>query len=142
MLELFGIAKNLSLSRNRAKSADTHTNKCTNLSHTNSNKQQAQLDSGKLESFPRETREKQNGAPNTLWFPWKLQETQSAGDPLVSLWVAGNSSRNKTICAVQHTAGEIRCPVGLAAKFFYLFDTTRDASREYHALHVPRPRAF
>ena len=28
--------------------------------------------SGKLASFPRETREKQNGAPNTLWFPWKL----------------------------------------------------------------------
>ena len=47
-------------------------------------------DSGKLASFPRETREKQNGAPNTLWFPWKLPETQSAGDPLVSLWVAGN----------------------------------------------------
>ena len=44
-------------------------------------------DSGKLASFPRETREKQNGAPlNTLWFPcWKLPETQSAGDPLVSL---------------------------------------------------------
>ena len=50
-------------------------------------------DSGKLASFPRETREKQNGAPNTLWFPWKLPETQSAGDPLVSLWVAGNSER-------------------------------------------------
>ena len=40
-------------------------------------------DSGKLASF-------QNGAPNTLWFPWKLPETQSAGDPMVSLWVAGN----------------------------------------------------
>ena len=36
-------------------------------------------DSGKLASFPRETREKQNGAPNTLWFPWKLLETQSWG---------------------------------------------------------------
>ena len=46
-------------------------------------------DSGKLASFPRETREKQNGAPNTLWFPWKLPETQSAGDPLVSLWRLG-----------------------------------------------------
>ena len=41
-------------------------------------------DSGKLESC-------QNGAPKTLWFPWKFPETQSAGDPLVSLWVAGNS---------------------------------------------------
>ena len=31
----------------------------------------------------------QNEAPNTLWFPWKFPETktQSAGDPLVSLWV-------------------------------------------------------
>ena len=35
---------------------------------------------GKLASFPRETREKQNGAPNTVWFPWKLPETQSAGE--------------------------------------------------------------
>ena len=52
-------------------------------------------DSGKLASFPRETREKQNGAPNTLWFPWKLPETQSAGDPLVSLWVAGNPRKGQ-----------------------------------------------
>ena len=47
-------------------------------------------DSGKLASFPRETREKQNGAPNTLWFPWKFPETKSAGDPLVSFLVSGN----------------------------------------------------
>ena len=40
-------------------------------------------DSGKLESC-------QNGAPNTLWFPWKFPETQSAGDPLVSFLVSGN----------------------------------------------------
>ena len=46
-------------------------------------------DSGKLASFPRETREKQNGAPNTLWFPWKLPETQSAGDPLFSFLFSG-----------------------------------------------------
>ena len=46
--------------------------------------------SGKLASFPRETREKQNGAPNTLWFPWKFPETKSAGDPLVSFLVSGN----------------------------------------------------
>ena len=31
-----------------------------------------------------------DGAPNTLWFPWKLPETQSAGDPLVSFLVSGN----------------------------------------------------
>ena len=54
-------------------------------------------DSGKLASFPRETREKQNGAPNTLWFPWKLPETQSAGDPLVSLWVAGNPRKGQFV---------------------------------------------
>ena len=48
-------------------------------------------DSGKLASFPRETREKQNGAPNTLWFPWKLPETQSAGDPLFSFLFAGKA---------------------------------------------------
>ena len=47
-------------------------------------------DSGKLASFPRETREKQNGAPNTLWFPWKFPETKSAGNPLVSFLVSGN----------------------------------------------------
>ena len=40
-------------------------------------------DSGKLASF-------QNGAPNTLCFPWKFPETQSAGDPLVSFLVSGN----------------------------------------------------
>ena len=40
-------------------------------------------DSGKLESC-------QNGAPNTLWFPWKFPETKSAGDPLVSFLVSGN----------------------------------------------------
>ena len=37
---------------------------------------------GKLESCL-------NGAPNTLWFPWNFPETQSAGDPLVSLWRLG-----------------------------------------------------
>ena len=39
-------------------------------------------DSGKLASF-------QNGAPNTLCFPWKFPETQSAGDPLFSFLFAG-----------------------------------------------------
>ena len=58
-------------------------------------------DSGKLASFPRETREKQNGAPNTLWFPWKLPETQSAGDPLVSLWVAGNPRTGQEVAAAE-----------------------------------------
>ena len=46
-------------------------------------------DSGKLASFPRETREKPNGAPNTLCFPWKFPETQSAGNPLFSFLFAG-----------------------------------------------------
>ena len=46
-------------------------------------------DSGKLAIFPRETREKQNGAPNTLCFPWKFPETQSAGDPLFSFLFSG-----------------------------------------------------
>ena len=57
----------------------------------------------------RETRElpesrNQNGAGmehQTPWFPWKLPETQSAGDPLVSLWVAGNSRAGFT----PHAAG-------------------------------------
>ena len=40
-------------------------------------------DTGKLESC-------QNGAPNTLWLPWKFPETKSAGDPLVSFLVSGN----------------------------------------------------
>ena len=39
-------------------------------------------DSGKLASF-------QNGAPNTLCFPWKFPETQSAGAPLFSFLFAG-----------------------------------------------------
>ena len=39
-------------------------------------------DSGKTASF-------QNGAPNTLCFPWKFPETQSAGDPLFSFLFAG-----------------------------------------------------
>ena len=39
-------------------------------------------DSGKLASF-------QNGAPNTLCFPWKFPETQSAGDPLFSFLFSG-----------------------------------------------------
>ena len=39
--------------------------------------------------------------PSSLWFPWKLPETQSAGDPLVSLWVAGNSRAGFT----PHAAG-------------------------------------
>ena len=41
-------------------------------------------DSGKLASF-------QNGAPNTLCFPWKFPETQSAGDPLFSFLFAGKA---------------------------------------------------
>ena len=40
-------------------------------------------DSGKLASFQK------NGAPNTLCFPWKFPETQSAGDPLVPLCALG-----------------------------------------------------
>ena len=40
------------------------------------------VDSGKLASF-------QNGAPNTLCFPWKFPETQSAGDPLFSFLFSG-----------------------------------------------------
>ena len=43
-------------------------------------------DSGKLASF-------QNGAPNTLCFPWKFPETQSAGDPLFSFLFAGKVYR-------------------------------------------------
>ena len=39
-------------------------------------------DSGKTASF-------QNGAPNTLCFPWKFPETQSAGDPLFSFLFSG-----------------------------------------------------
>ena len=31
----------------------------------------------------------QNGAPNTLCFPWKFPETQSAGDPLFSFLFSG-----------------------------------------------------
>ena len=31
----------------------------------------------------------QNGAPNTLWFPWKFPETKSAGDPLRSRFLFG-----------------------------------------------------
>ena len=46
-------------------------------------------DSGKLASF-------QNGAPNTLCFPWKFPETQSAGDPLFSFLFAG-----KPACLLQ-----------------------------------------
>ena len=42
---------------------------------------------------------------NTLWFPWKLPETQSAGDPLVSLWVAGNSRE-----------GQAEVPCGVASE--------------------------
>ena len=37
-----------------------------------------------------ERKQKQNGAPNTLWLPWKFPETKSAGDPLVSFLVSGN----------------------------------------------------
>ena len=43
-------------------------------------------DSGKLASF-------QNGAPNTLCFPWKFPETQSAGDPLFSFLFSGKLCR-------------------------------------------------
>ena len=39
-------------------------------------------DSGKTASF-------QNGAPNTLCFPWKFPATQSAGDPLFSFLFSG-----------------------------------------------------
>ena len=48
-------------------------------------------DSGKLASF-------QNGAPNTLCFPWKFPETQSAGDPLFSFLFSGKP------CSAQHTS--------------------------------------
>ena len=41
-------------------------------------------DSGKLASF-------QNGAPNTLCFPWKFPETQSAGDHLFSFLFASEN---------------------------------------------------
>ena len=94
-------------------------------------------DSGKLASFPRETREKQNGAPNTLWFPWKLPETQSAGDPLVSLWVAGNSRTGqdrvpgiplsyRTGCTRRH-GGRRGPPTGCALLVLLLL--TRDSDR-------------
>ena len=49
-------------------------------------------DSGKLASF-------QNGAPNTLCFPWKFPETQSAVDPLFSFLFAGKA------CAGQEANG-------------------------------------
>ena len=75
-------------------------------------------DSGKLASFPRETREKQNGAPNTLWFPWKLPETQSAGDPLVSHWVAGNSRKGQSAAvSVSSRGSSCASPPLLAAAF-------------------------
>ena len=48
-------------------------------------------DSGKLASF-------QNGAPNTLCFPWKFPETQSAGDPLFSFLFSGK------LCSAQAEA--------------------------------------
>ena len=57
-------------------------------------------DSGKLAIFPRETREKQNGAPNTLCFPWKFPETQSAGDPLFSFLFSGK------LCSAQGSCRE------------------------------------
>ena len=51
-------------------------------------------DSGKLASF-------QNGAPNTLCFPWKFPETQSAGDPLFSFLFAGKACAGQIgTCAV------------------------------------------
>ena len=50
-------------------------------------------DSGKLASF-------QNGAPNTLCFPWKFPETQSAGDPLFSFLFSGK------LCSAQGSCRE------------------------------------
>ena len=75
-------------------------------------------DSGKLASFPRETREKQNGAPNTLWFPWKLPETQSAGDPLVSLWVAGNPRKGQRMSGCRQSA--VCHPLGMTGRRTHL----------------------
>ncbi|EOD24758.1 hypothetical protein EMIHUDRAFT_238357 [Emiliania huxleyi CCMP1516] len=50
-------------------------------------------DSGKLASF-------QNGAPNTLCFPWKFPETQSAGDPLFSFLFSGKPATSQAATAV------------------------------------------
>ena len=50
-------------------------------------------DSGKLASF-------QNGAPNTLCFPWKFPETQSAGDPRFSFLFSGKPYTGQTFSGV------------------------------------------
>ena len=54
-------------------------------------------DSGKTASF-------QNGAPNTLCFPWKFPETQSAGDPLFSFFTGQDEERSERgIRVIVHT---------------------------------------
>ena len=63
-------------------------------------------DSGKLASF-------QNGAPNTLCFPWKFPETQSAGDPLFSFLFSGklcSAQRSPRPPSCQSPRGSRRCP--------------------------------
>ena len=55
-------------------------------------------DSGKLASF-------QNGAPNTLCFPWKFPETQSAGAPLFSFLFAGKACAGQAV-ARERSAGQ------------------------------------
>ena len=55
-------------------------------------------DSGKLASF-------QNGAPNTLCFPWKFPATQSAGDPLFSFLFSGKPRTGQSPAVVSHYHG-------------------------------------
>ena len=65
-------------------------------------------DSGKTASF-------QNGAPNTLCFPWKFPETQSAGDPLFSFLFAGKPAtayRPSKCCVKRSPIGGMRCADG------------------------------
>ena len=57
-------------------------------------------DSGKLASF-------QNGAPNTLCFPWKFPETQSAGDPLFSFLFSGKPYTGQLLARRRGLAGHV-----------------------------------
>ena len=66
-------------------------------------------DSGKLASF-------QNGAPNTLCFPWKFPETQSAGASLFSFLFAGKPRIQAKVPEDMGVGATLGLPVALSAQ--------------------------
>ena len=82
--------------------------------------------------------------PCALWFPWKLPETQSAGDPLVSLWVAGNSRAGFTPHAAgftPHAAGFTPHATGFTPHAAELEPLEHlECSRQRRGAQPPQPR--